>query len=61
MNNFNNVDKFDKADKYVCPPFKKNCVGQKYDPSIEAYRGIIYSVIICVLFWIGIYLLTKWL
>ena len=50
MNNINNVDKFDKADKYVCPPFKKNCVGQKYDPSIEAYRGIIYSVIICVLF-----------
>ena len=61
MNNFNNVDKPDKADKYVCPPFKKNCVKPNYDPSIEAYIGIIYSVVICVLFWIGINLLTKWI
>jgi hypothetical protein len=25
MNNFNSVVKANKADKYVCPPFKKNC------------------------------------
>ena len=58
MNNFNNVD---KVDKYLCPPFKKNCIEPNYDPSIESFIGIIYSVAICVLFWIGIDFLIKWL
>ena len=58
MNNFNHVD---IVDKYVCPPFKYNCDDPNYDPSIEAFIGIIYSVVACVLFWIGLFFLIRWL
>ena len=58
MNNFNNVD---IVDRYVCPPFKKNCVEPNYDPSIETFLGMIYSSIACIFFWIGIDFLIKWL
>jgi hypothetical protein len=51
----------DKDDKYVCPSFKDNCVKPNYDPSIEAFMGIIYSAILCVLFWIGIFYLIRWI
>jgi hypothetical protein len=51
MNNFNNVD------KYVCPPFKDNCDEPNYDPSIEFFKGMIYSAVVCFLFWIATFYL----
>jgi hypothetical protein len=56
MNNFNNVD---IVDKYVCPPFKHNCVEPNYDPHIESFIGMIYSGIACVFFWTGIFFLIR--
>jgi len=47
MDNGNHAD---KADRYVCPPFKDNCVEPNYDPSIEPSIGIIFPVIACVFF-----------
>jgi hypothetical protein len=58
VDNFNNVD---KSDKYLCPPFKDNCIEPNYDSVMEFYKGIIYSVIPSVLFWIGILYFIKWL
>ena len=58
MNNLNDVD---KADTNVCPPFKDNCVEPNYDTSIEPSKGIIYPVVACGLFWIGIFYLIRWL
>jgi hypothetical protein len=58
MNNFINVD---NADKYMCPPFKNNCVEPNYDPSIESFIGMIYSAIASIFFWIGIFSLIRWI
>ena len=58
MDKFNDVD---KANQYVCPPFKHNCVEPNYDASMEFFVGIIYSVVPCAFFWIGIYHLIQWL
>ena len=49
------------ADKYVCPPFKDNCVEPNYDPPIETFIGVIYSVVASVFLWIGIFFLIRWL
>ena len=58
MNNINNVD---NADNYPCTPFKDKSVKPNYDPSIEVFKGIIYSAIGCVLFWIGTFYLIRWI
>jgi len=58
MNNLNYVD---KAEKDVCAPFKDNCVEPVHDPSIGPYRGLFYSAIACIFFWIGTFSLIGWI
>jgi hypothetical protein len=46
MNNFNYVD---KADKNACPP------------SNGPFKGLFFSAIACIFFWIGIFFLIGWI
>jgi hypothetical protein len=55
----NKVNDADKADIYMCSPFKDNCIEPDYDSSMEFFIGITYSVVPCALFWIGILYLIK--
>jgi len=70
MNDFNCGDKSDKNEYlsfheyYVeadCPYFQDYCVESDYDPSIEAFKGIIYAVVTCGFFWIGAFFLIRWI
>jgi hypothetical protein len=58
VDNSNNID---KVDKYVCPASKDDCFEPNYDSVMEFYKGIIYAVVPCVLFWFGIFYLIRWL
>lgn len=55
------MDCLNYNDKYDCPPIKDISLEPNYDTSIDAFRGIIYSVVLSALFWIGIIFLIKWL
>jgi hypothetical protein len=49
------------AETNACPAFDENYVEPHFDPSIMAFRGIIYAGVASALLWLGILLLLKWL
>jgi hypothetical protein len=51
----------DYADSNACPAFDEDDVRPYFDPSLQAFKGIIYAVIASGFLWLGILLLLKWL